>query len=153
MIAMFRATLALVCMIALTVPPTIVWAQERDATPALRKALEQIAVSPMQERLPKLLKELVDAKKSDEQIIEALYLAALTRLPTDKEATQAKQQAADSKERLPALDKLLKGLMESAEFKRLHPVANPLKAIPLERLPLEKRDPNAPGRGPFFDRP
>jgi hypothetical protein len=143
---------ALGCL-GLTMSVSPIGAQEApDPLPALQKAVAQLAISPVKERLPKLLKELVDARKSDEQIIEALYLAALMRLPTEQEAAQAKEQVADSKDRMAALEKVLKSVQELPEFARLHPMPNPLKVVPVERLPLEKRDPNALGKGPFFGR-
>lgn len=148
-----RATnwiIAVVCVVTLAMLPTNAQSQERRArTDALKGA---IVVSPIKERLPKLLQELVTAKKSDEQIIEAIYLAALTRMPTEPEAKQAKRQVVDSKDRMEALGKVLKGLVDSPEFARLHMDSINLKLIPLDRLPGPKQDPNAPGKGPFFDR-
>ena len=119
---------------------------------ASRRAVELTTPSPVKARLPKLLQELVQARKGDEQVVEALYLAALTRLPTGPEAQQARRQVADGKDRVASLEKVLKGLTESPEFARLHPDPIPLKVLPLEHLPRGKPDPNAPGKGPFFNR-
>lgn len=137
---------------ALAMLATNAHTQERVRPPRADASKGAVAVSPIKERLPKLLDELVKAQKSNEQIIEAVYLAALTRLPTESEAKQAQQQVVGSKDRVQALDKILKGLVASPEFTRLHPDAIPLRLVPLDRLPDPKQDPNAPGKGPFFNR-
>jgi hypothetical protein len=68
------------------------------------------------DRLEQLLGDLLQAGKSDETIIEALYLATLSRLPTDLEKRLATAPLAGSKDRREALTQLLEVLISSQEF-------------------------------------
>jgi RNA polymerase sigma factor (sigma-70 family) len=115
-----------------------------------------------QERLKQLLQQLLNGKKTDEQIVETLYLATLARTPSENEVKRctdhvARQMAA-KKQRAAAFEDILGALTSSAEceqhvaelFKDNVPqkfLEQFRKAVPLQ----PKGDPNAPGRGPFFN--
>jgi RNA polymerase sigma factor (sigma-70 family) len=69
------------------------------------------------DRFDKLLDELLKAKKSDEQIIEALYLATLARLPQENEKTFLLRQLERQQERRQeAFADVLFTLINSKEF-------------------------------------
>jgi hypothetical protein len=115
-----------------------------------------------QERLKQLLQQLLNDKKTDEQIVETLYLATLARTPSENEVKRctdhvARQMAA-KKQRAAAFEDILGALTSSAEceqhvaelFKDNVPqkfLEQFRKAVPLQ----PKGDPNAPGRGPFLN--
>ena len=63
-------------------------------------------------RIAKMIKE----KKSDEQIISSLYMAALARNPAAAEMTAAKKHIANSKDRRLALEDVGWAVLNSKEF-------------------------------------
>ena len=67
------------------------------------------------DRLDKLLGELLDSKRSDEEIVEALYLATLARLPTEAE-TKPFMKHAGGANRRQAFKEVLWALVNSKEF-------------------------------------
>jgi RNA polymerase sigma factor (sigma-70 family) len=68
------------------------------------------------DRLEALASELAASKRSDEQVVEALYLATLARFPTDSEAPVARKMLAQRKDRAEALRDLLFALTNTKEF-------------------------------------
>jgi RNA polymerase sigma factor (sigma-70 family) len=68
------------------------------------------------DRLDRLLQELVASKRSDEQAVEALYLATLTRFPADSEKKMALDHLAKQKDRQEGLANVLWALVNSKEF-------------------------------------
>jgi RNA polymerase sigma factor (sigma-70 family) len=66
-------------------------------------------------RLDRLLAELLDSKRSDEEVLEALYLATLARLPTDGETKHILKQVSGTNRRQAFKDTLW-ALVNSAEF-------------------------------------
>jgi RNA polymerase sigma factor (sigma-70 family) len=68
------------------------------------------------ERLTTLVNSLVKAKKTDEQAIEALCLATLSRLPTETESTLMQKHIAGKKDRAEALLDVVWALVNSQEF-------------------------------------
>jgi RNA polymerase sigma factor (sigma-70 family) len=69
------------------------------------------------DRFGKLLEDLVKAKKTDEQLVEAIYLAALARLPLDSEkAIALKHLEKQASRRQEALTDVLSALTNSKEF-------------------------------------
>lgn len=73
--------------------------------------LHQMLTAP-DNRIARLLK----ADKSDTEIVEELYLAALARLPTDSERAAAKAYLAKVKDRRAGLEDLAWGLVNAKEF-------------------------------------
>jgi RNA polymerase sigma factor (sigma-70 family) len=67
-------------------------------------------------RLDALLRSLLQAKKSDQEIVEALCLATMARLPTDIEARLMLKHVAGKKNREEALADVLWALVNSQEF-------------------------------------
>jgi len=59
---------------------------------------------------------LLKADKSDAEIVEELYLAALARLPTDAEREAAKAHIGKAKDRRSGLEDLAWGLVNAKEF-------------------------------------
>jgi WD40 repeat protein len=71
------------------------------------------------DRIDALLGELIRAKRTNNQIIEALYLATLARLPTEIEKGFAlKHLDAQSQRRQEALNDLVFSLTQTQEFRR-----------------------------------
>jgi hypothetical protein len=114
------------------------------------------------ERLERLLEELLASKRTDQEIVDALFLAALGRLPIEGENTKVAKHLAARKGRAGALREVLDTLVHSAEFQqhasKLAADADAKKNIRELRdtfdrglpRPRDKRDPNAPGIGPYF---
>jgi RNA polymerase sigma factor (sigma-70 family) len=67
-------------------------------------------------RLEKLLNELVKNKRSDEQIVEALYLATLAQLPTEEQKRTVLDHIARKKDRNEGYHDVLWALLNSLEF-------------------------------------
>jgi hypothetical protein len=65
-----------------------------------------------------LLKQMLDSGKGNEQILDAITLAALGRFPTETERSFALAVVAESKDRPAAWSGILKALTGSAEFRR-----------------------------------
>jgi RNA polymerase sigma factor (sigma-70 family) len=72
------------------------------------------------DRLAALPGDLIKNKKTDDEIIDALYLAALKRLPTDKERQPAATHFENAKDRAGAGRDLLWSLANSLEFLQLY---------------------------------
>jgi RNA polymerase sigma factor (sigma-70 family) len=81
------------------------------------------------DRLEKLLQELVDSKRSDEQAVEALYLATLTRFPSDSEKKIALDHLAKQKDRQEGLANVLWALVNTKEFLGTVNLAETLKIL------------------------
>jgi RNA polymerase sigma factor (sigma-70 family) len=73
--------------------------------------------APAGPRLNKLLDELLHSKRSDEQVLEALFLAALGRFPTDAEQKFALEQVVKQKDRREAFANVLYLFLSTPEFK------------------------------------
>ncbi len=69
------------------------------------------------DRFQRLLKEMLDANKGDEQIVEALCLATLARFPTDGEKKSLLEHVAGKKDRSKAFADILWALRQSKEFR------------------------------------
>jgi hypothetical protein len=70
------------------------------------------------DRFDALLGELIKAKKADDQIVEALFVATLTRLPTETEKGLAlKHLEKQGYRRQEALSELLGSLTQTQEFR------------------------------------
>jgi hypothetical protein len=62
------------------------------------------------------LRKLVAAKKTDEEIVEELYLAALSRQPSPQELGKAASHIRAQKERLEGLEDVCWALLNAKEF-------------------------------------
>jgi hypothetical protein len=62
------------------------------------------------------LSRLLENQSSNQQIIEELYLATLTRFPTPEEQSELETWLSGRSERLQALEDLLWSLVASLEF-------------------------------------
>jgi outer membrane lipoprotein-sorting protein len=71
---------------------------------------------PSGDRLERLLQELLESKRSDEQVFEALCLATLGRLPTDTEKKLVLGTVAKHKDRKEAFVEVLTQLTGTREF-------------------------------------
>lgn len=76
--------------------------------------------SALVERLGGLPAELTRAKKTDGECVDSLFLAALVRLPTEKEKETAARHLAAAKDRTVAGRDLAWALVNTKEFLRLH---------------------------------
>jgi hypothetical protein len=72
------------------------------------------------ERFGGLPAELLKAKKTDGEIVEALYLATLARLPTAEQKELAAKHLAAAKDRQRACLDLAWALVNTKEFLKLH---------------------------------
>ncbi len=96
---------------------------ERDATPKLTQALHMLAGSTYNDKLwadGARVFELYTAGASDETIIEELYVAALSRLPTRTEVRNLKVLIAQTPTREQALQDLQWAVISSREFAENH---------------------------------
>jgi WD40 repeat protein len=84
-------------------------------------------------RLNKLLDELLQSKRSDEQVLEALFLAALGRFPTDAEQKFALEEVAKKKDRREAFGNVLYVFLSTPEFKEHVEELN--RALPRRLMP------------------
>lgn len=86
------------------------------------------------ERLGKLPYELVKAKKTDAEVVDAMFLAALTRLPTDTEREKAvehivaRREKSKEKGQFEALQNIAWALVNTKEFMKLHGIDKDLQA-------------------------
>jgi RNA polymerase sigma factor (sigma-70 family) len=85
-------------------------------TPDMAPAAKVEQPSAIGERLDTLLRNLLKTKKNDEQIIEALCLATLARLPTEGELRTMAKHVANKKDRQQALTDVVWALVNSLEF-------------------------------------
>ena len=67
-------------------------------------------------RLDQLVDQLIKNQRSDAQVIEGLFLAALGRLPTDTESKRALDEIARHKDRREGLAGVLEALTHSEEY-------------------------------------
>jgi hypothetical protein len=72
------------------------------------------------ERLGGLPAELIKAKKTDNEIVDALFLATLARLPSDQQRETAAKHLAEAKHRESAARDLAWALVNTKEFLKLH---------------------------------
>jgi hypothetical protein len=80
-------------------------------------------------RLAQLPGELVKAKKSDAEVVDALFLAALARLPKDAERETAARHLAKATDREKAAQDVLFALVNTKEFMTLRGMKGGLEAL------------------------
>src|SRR5262245_26364542 len=110
---------ALLFVLALTAPVAA-----DDDPPGLAERMERIG---------KLPAELIKAKKTDAEIVEALCLAIVARLPTDKEKELGAKHLAAGKNREAAARDLAWALVNTKEFVKLQGLDKDV-AVALQRL-------------------
>jgi hypothetical protein len=96
---------------------------ERNVKPNLGQALHLLVGSTYNEKLWEegaRVYDRVERGASDDEIIEELYLAALTRLPSKKEREALKKLIASSSSREEGLRNLQWGILGSREFAENH---------------------------------
>ncbi len=96
---------------------------ERDATPKLTQALHMLAGSTYNEKLWQeggRVYEMHQQGASDDEIIEELYLAALSRFPTKQETAALRKLIAQTPTREQALQDLQWAIISSREFVENH---------------------------------
>ena len=96
---------------------------EREGKPNLAQALHLLVGSTYTEKLVKKegrLHRLLESGASDREMTEALYLAALSRFPTDEERTELEKMIAQQSSRRSAFEHLLWALISSREFAYNH---------------------------------
>ena len=96
---------------------------ERSMKPNLPQALHQLAGTTYSDKLSKegsRLDRLIRGDASDARVIEELYLAALTRLPTEEEKAGLEKMILTRPSRREALEDLLWGIVTSNEFSYNH---------------------------------
>ena len=92
---------------------------ERDNKPALAQALHMVVGSTFSEKLSAeggRLQRLLARGATDQEIIEELYLSALTRLPIQEEKTKLEGLISRQPSRLEAFEHLLWALLSSRPF-------------------------------------
>jgi hypothetical protein len=93
---------------------------ERASQPALPQTLFLMTDQTLQTKLGTAkggrLKTLIDSKKSDDDVLDELFLATLTRLPTDKERKSFTAYRAGEKDRAAAYTGTLWALINTREF-------------------------------------
>jgi hypothetical protein len=72
------------------------------------------------DRLARLPADLIKAKKTDAEIVEALFVAAVQRLPADAEDINAVKHLQAAKDREEACHDLVWALVNTVEFFDLH---------------------------------
>jgi hypothetical protein len=100
---LLTSTVTILLVVALGVPVAA-----EDAPPSLV------------ERINRLPTDLIKAKKSDGEIVEALFLATLVRLPTEKEKDTVTKHLANGKDREETARDLAWALVNTKEFLKLH---------------------------------
>ena len=96
---------------------------ERNTKPNLGQALHVLVGSTYNEKIWRegaRVYDLFQSGASDEQIIEELYLSALTRLPTTEESLNLKGLIAKAEGREEGLRYLQWGMLSSREFAENH---------------------------------
>ena len=63
-----------------------------------------------------VIKKMIDAKRSDDEILQELYLRCLSRTPTETEGVALKQTIAENENRQQALEDIFWALLNSREF-------------------------------------
>jgi hypothetical protein len=99
-------TFALSIVLILTAP-----AGAAEDTPVFSRILDRIGALPS---------EMIKAKKTDSEIVDGLFLAALLRLPTDKEKEFALKQLVGKTTREEKFLDLAWALINTNEFGKLH---------------------------------
>jgi hypothetical protein len=92
---------------------------ERAPDPSLAQALHTLNGDVLSLKIKDAksrVSKLVAAKKPQDEIVEELYLAALSRLPTDEERSASRELFADSKGEAEFYQDLLWALMNSKQF-------------------------------------
>ena len=92
---------------------------ERGVEPSLAQALQLLNGPAVQRRLSddkNRLRRLMNGGKTDREIVEECYLAALCRAPTEAESTKALAYIASHPERDKALEDVLWAVLNSKEF-------------------------------------
>lgn len=84
---------------------------EEDAPPGLVEHLDRIGHLPA---------DLIKARKTNAEITDALYLAALARLPTDAQKERAAKHFAAAENREEAARDLAWALVNTKDFLKLH---------------------------------
>jgi len=99
------STVAVLCALAFTGPA---------------RAEEPQPPNAVLDRIGRLPDDLIKAKKTDAEIVDALFLAALTRLPTDNERETSVKFIANAKDRKTAATDVAWALVCNKEFLKLH---------------------------------
>ncbi len=92
---------------------------ERGSEPSLAQALQLLNGPAVQRRLAdrdNRLRRLIREGKTDPEIVEECYLAALCRTPTEAESAKALAYVADHPDREKALEDVLWAILNSKEF-------------------------------------
>jgi hypothetical protein len=96
---------------------------ERSQEPSLAQALHMISGDTINNKISSKnnrLERWLNAKKSDKEIIESFYLAALCRRPEPNELTQLEQYVVKAKTKREGLEDVLWTLLNSKEFNTNH---------------------------------
>jgi WD40 repeat protein len=88
----------------------------RPPRPAGPRAASGDRLDQQLDRLDKLLQELAESKRGDQQAVEALYLATLTRFPSPSESEIALSHLTKQKDRREGLADVLWALVNTKEF-------------------------------------
>ena len=103
--------------------PDLSYIPERDMKPSLLQALHQLAGPTFTAKLSReggRVDRLLQRGASDEDIIEELYLAALSRFPTETEQAGLKAMIGRRDSRREALEDLLWAVVNSEQFLNNH---------------------------------
>ena len=86
--------------------------------PNLSQALHLINGNTVQNKIQQgaVVKKMIDAKKSDDEILGELYLRCLSRQPTEVESTALKATIAENENRQQAIEDIFWALLNSREF-------------------------------------
>ena len=86
--------------------------------PNLSQALHLINGDTVQNKIKQggVIKKLIDANKSDDEILDEMYLRCLARTPTDAETTALKATIVENENRQQALEDIFWALLNSREF-------------------------------------
>ncbi len=86
--------------------------------PNLSQALHLINGDTVEKKIQQgaVVKKMVDAKKSDDEILNELYLRCVSRKPTEAEVTALKASIAENENRQQALEDIFWALLNSREF-------------------------------------
>jgi len=85
---------------------------------AIEKTVAQL--KPLVERLSALSAELSKGKRTNEEIVDTLFAATLTRLPKESEQATAVKRLQDAKDRTVACRDIVWSLLNSKEFLKMH---------------------------------